>query len=164
MCEKFTSHLRLRDSRYSLDYSRVYSPALQYFPSHFFSSFIMQPTAFFFFHVVAGNPSRGLLTRIEDRSPFGATTWEKRRAEVPLVFHIDAAARASSGHFFAKSIGKLRYYRRMQLTNYINGDPRWETCHRQSQGFLTIYDVVIYRYIVSRTYWEIIVLFLHLII
>lgn len=49
---------------------RIYTyeiSALQYLPSHFSSSLILNP---FFFHVVASNPSQGLLTRIEDRFAF----------------------------------------------------------------------------------------------
>lgn len=78
---------------YSSGYSRIFS---------LFSIFLLTflrlhiETNGAFFHVVASNPSRGLLTRIGDRSPFGATTWEKRRTRVPLVFHVEAAARASS--------------------------------------------------------------------
>lgn len=108
----------------------------------------------FFFHMVASNPSRGLLTWIEDRSPFGATTWEKRRTKVLLVFHIETTARASSEHFFAKSVGKPRYYRHMQLTNYIDDDSRRETRAIARLPFLiiAICDVVIS---ICQTYWEI---------
>lgn len=104
---------------YSFGYSRMF---FGIFPLTF--PRLLYRDRAFFFHVVASNPSRGLLTRIEDRSPFGATTWEKRRTKVPLVFHIETTARASSEHFFAKSVGKPRYYRHMQLTNYIDDDSR----------------------------------------
>jgi len=131
-CE--TSNLHPRDSP-TPPATRAYSLFLAFFFSLFFV-YILKPTAFFF-HAVAGNPSRGLLTRIGDRSPFEATTWEKRRTRVPLVFHVEAAARASSPIRGTFSANRLENFAVSDVCNWqiILMVILDETCHCQPHEY-----------------------------
>lgn len=68
--------------------------------------------------MVADNPSRGLLTRIGDHSPFGVATWEKRRIGAPLVFYVEAAARASSPIWNTFSANRLENFAVSDVCNW----------------------------------------------
>lgn len=136
---------------YFSGYSRILSLSLfSIFLLTFFSSTYWNRWRFFF-HAVADNPSRGLLTRIGDRSPFGAITWEKRRTRVPLVFHVEAAARALSPMRGTFSTNRSENFAVSDVCNWqiILMVILDETCHRQPHKFHSVVDA---RYMML-SYW-----------
>jgi len=87
------------------DYFLLFRARVQpswYFPSRFSSSTYWNRRRFF--HVVAGSPSRALLTRIGDRSPFGHVGEKEHR----LFFMLKQQHAPRRPHFFGKSLGKVR--------------------------------------------------------
>lgn len=128
----------------------------QHFPSLFFV-YILKPVAFFFPRGCRQPLSKSLDSDWRPFSPFGATTWEKRRAKVPLVFHVEAAARASSPIRGTFSANRSENFAVSDVCNWqiILMVILDEMCHRQPHEFYSVmHDIWCCHIDTNQTYWD----------